>query len=47
MPKKEREQPLSRKRTREEVAEHFMRLRLQDAERKAKEYMESLDPRQQ
>ena len=46
MPKKQREQPLSRKQTREELAEHFMRLRLQDAERKAKEYLESLDPRQ-
>jgi hypothetical protein len=47
MPKKEREHPLSRKKSREELADHFMRLRLQDAERKAKEYLESLDPRQQ
>lgn len=46
MSKQEREKPLSRKRTRDEVAEHFMRLRLQASEQKAQEYLETLDPRQ-
>jgi len=46
MPKKEREKPMSRKRTRDELAEHFMQLRLQASEQKAQEYQETLDPRQ-
>ena len=46
MAKQEREKPMSRKRTRDELAEHFMRLRLQAAEQKAQEYQETLDPRQ-
>jgi len=46
MPKQDREKPMNRKRTRDELAEHFMRLRLQASEQKAQEYQETLDPRQ-
>ncbi len=46
MAKKQQEQSMNRKRTREELAQHFMRLRLQEAERRAQEYQATLDPRQ-
>ena len=47
MSKKERESSVDRKRSREELAMHFMRLRLEDAERRAQAYQATLDPRQQ
>jgi hypothetical protein len=46
MGKQKGEQPLAPKRTREELAKHFMRIRLQDAERRAQEYLNTLDPRE-
>lgn len=46
MAKKQREETMDRKRSREELAQHFMRLRLEDAERRAQEYQATLDPRQ-
>jgi len=46
MAKKQREQVLSQKKTREELATHFMQQRLQEAERRAQEYLSTLDPRQ-
>ena len=45
MSKSKQEQSMSVKRNREELAKHFMRLRLQEAERKAQEYARTLDPR--
>jgi hypothetical protein len=46
MGKQKREQSLNSARTREELAQHFMRLRLQEAERRAQEYLSTLDPRE-
>jgi hypothetical protein len=46
MAKKKREESMNSKRTREELAEHFMRIRVQEAEQRAQEYMATLDPRQ-
>jgi hypothetical protein len=46
MGKQNREQAMTAKRSREELAKHFMHLRLQEAERKAQEYARTLDPRE-
>lgn len=46
MAKQKREQTLTPKRTREELAAHFMNIRLQEAERRAQAYQSTLDPRQ-
>lgn len=45
MGKQNREQSMEAKRSREELAKHFMHIRLQEAERKAQEYALTLDPR--
>ena len=45
MGKQSREQSMAAKRSREELAKHFMHIRLQEAERKAQEYARTLDPR--
>lgn len=47
MSKQQRESSVDRKRSREELAKHFLRLRLEDAERRAQAYQATLDPRQQ
>ena len=45
MGKGKRKQELTTKRSREDLAKHFMDIRLQEAERKAQEYARTLEPR--
>ena len=44
MGKEKRSQTLATKRSREDVAKHFMNVRLQDAEREAQECARTLEP---
>lgn len=46
MPRPKAQQLFPHKRTRQELAAHFLQLRLSEAGRKAMEFIETLDPRQ-